>query len=108
MIKSSYGTIEWCQPGNNLRRATATLFEDGSLRIGAQMRERIRDRKIRIGLMSSECALVVEVITENGFKLSKTGETKVSIIGNAPKIYGRGMSLVLLQPPCILCRHPIF
>ena len=28
--------------------------------------------------MSSECALVVEVITENGFKLSKNGETKVS------------------------------
>ena len=77
MISTRNSKIEWCQPSDNRRRATATLFEDGTLRFGTEMCERFRNRKIRIGLMSSECALVVEINTEGGFKISKLGETKV-------------------------------
>jgi len=80
MKNANTGTIQWCEPDNNRRRATATMYEDGTLRFGAEMCEIFRSRKIRIGFFPNECALVVEINAERGFILPKTGETKVSSV----------------------------
>ncbi|MCL2033894.1 MAG: hypothetical protein FWG94_04085 [Oscillospiraceae bacterium] len=73
--------IQWCEPDNNRRRATATMKEDGVLCFGTEMREKL-PRKIRIGFLSSECALLVEENPEQGFMLSKNGEVSLSSVAN--------------------------
>ena len=71
--------ILWLEPSNNRRQATATVHEDGTLRFGSEMCEKLVD-KIRIGFMQNECALFVEKNTEKGFKLRKNGKVRMTSI----------------------------
>ena len=68
--------ILWFEPSNSRRQATATIHEDGILRFGSEMCEKLH-RKIRIGFVQNECALIVEINSEKGFCLCKNGEVRM-------------------------------
>jgi len=68
--------VQWHEPDDNRRKATATMYEDGTLRFGVEMCGKLHKR-IRIGFIPNECTLVVEINMEKGFQLPKTGETRM-------------------------------
>jgi hypothetical protein len=79
MKTANYGKILWCEPDNNRRRALATMHEDGTLRFGQEMCEKLH-KKIRIGFLPAECAIIIEAGFERGFALRKSGEVKMADI----------------------------